>query len=71
MKKWMPDQVGHDKMAVIPAQAGIHGNRRHGPPIESGVTMKKWMPDRVGHDKMAVIPAQAGIHGSRRHGPPI
>ncbi len=53
-------------LSVMPAQAGIHGRRRH----------KSWTPDQVGGDKCClpargcksfVIPAQAGIYGSRRH----
>jgi hypothetical protein len=52
----------------MPAQAGIHGSRRH----------KSWTPDQVGGDKCCssargcksfVIPAQAGIHLGRRHEP--
>jgi hypothetical protein len=37
LKTWMPDQVGHDNLFVIPAHAGIHA-------------CKTWMPDQVGHD---------------------
>ena len=46
---WMPDQVGHDRVCVIPAHAGIHA-------------CQPWMPHQVGHDRVCVIPAYAGIH---------
>jgi hypothetical protein len=58
MKTWMPDQVGHDRskelrydtteelghdnLSVIPAQAGTHA-------------CKTWMPDQVGHDSYEKI----------------
>ena len=49
-KTWMPDQVGHDSfeevghedLSVIPAQAGIHA-------------CKTWMPDQVGHDSFEIV----------------
>jgi hypothetical protein len=42
LKTWMPDQVGHDELSVIPAQAGIHA-------------CKTWMPDQVGHDSFEKV----------------
>jgi hypothetical protein len=48
LKTWMPDQVGHDNLFVIPAQAGIHVFVI---PAHAGIhAFKKWMPDQVGHD---------------------
>jgi hypothetical protein len=46
----MPDQVGHDSfeevghedLSVVPAQAGIHA-------------CKTWMPDQVGHDSFEIV----------------
>ncbi len=58
LKRWMPDQVGHDSfqvvgrayLSVIPAKAGIHVSVM---PAKAGIhAFKKWMPDQVGHDSL-------------------
>jgi hypothetical protein len=48
LKTWIPDQVGHDELSVIPAQVGIHVFVI---PAHAGIhAFKTWMPDQVGHD---------------------